>query len=158
VARALAARLDRGAHVEGEALWKMIVTGREMPERDLSGEAERQFELSIRNQCLLARSFAEAGFTPVLDFVVVTRYHLDAYRGYLRGGLLQLGVLAPRPEVVARRDAARAKGSTGDRFARLDATLREELAGVGHWVDSSELDVERTVEAMLAGRARARVT
>ncbi len=154
VARALAARFERAAHVEGEALWRQIVSGAAWPERELGGDSERQYELSIRNQCLLARSYAEAGFLPVMDFVVVTRFHLDAYRHYLAGGALRLAVLAPRAEVVTARDAARAK-PVGDRFAHLDATLRAELAGLGAWVDSSDLDVAATVDAILERRKQA---
>jgi adenylylsulfate kinase-like enzyme len=154
VARALAARFERSAHVEGEQLWNAIVSGAVWPERELEGESERQYELSIRNQCLLARSYAEAGFIPVLDFVVVTRHHLDAYRHYLAGGVIRLAVLAPRPEVVAARDAGRA-APVADRFSHLDAVLREELADVGLRVDSSDLDVEATVDAILEGRKQA---
>lgn len=155
VAHALAARLERGAHVEGEALWRQIVSGLALPERELEGESERQYELSIRNQCLLARSYAEAGFTPVMDFVVVTRHHLDAYRSYLMGGLLRLVVLAPALEVVRMRDAARPDKHVGDRVAQLDAVLRSELAGTGLWVDSGALDIDQTVAAIVRGRQQA---
>jgi adenylylsulfate kinase-like enzyme len=154
VARALAGRFERAAHVEGEALWQQILAGREMPERDLEGEPERQYELVIRNQCLLARSYAEAGFAPVLDFVVVDRYHLDAYRNYLMGGRLHLVVLAPPLEVARERDAVRG-GKTGERFTHLDAGMREELAGLGLWVDSAGLSIEQTVEAILKGQRAA---
>lgn len=154
VARALATRFERAAHVEGEQLWKAIVSGAAWPEGNLEGEPERQYELSIRNQCLLARSYAEAGFIPVLDFVVVTRHHLDAYRHYLAGGVIRLAVLAPRAEVVAARDAGR-PAPAGDRFRHLDPVLREELTGLGLHIDSSDLDVEATVDAILEGRKQA---
>lgn len=151
VAAALGARFDRAAHLEGEALWRQIIAGRELPEGELSGEPERQYELTIRNQCLLARSYVEAGFVPLIEFVVVTRHHLDAYRHYLAGGRLRLVVLAPSLEVVRARDAGRG-GKTGERFEHLDATLRTELAGTGLWVDTSDLDVEATVDAILERR------
>jgi adenylylsulfate kinase-like enzyme len=154
VARALAARFDRAAHLDGEALWAQILAGREHPGPTLEGEAERQYELTIRNQCLLARSYVEAGFVPLIEYVVVTRHHLDAYRNYLAGGRLRLVVLAPGLEVVRARDAGRG-GKTGDRFDHLDATLRAELAGTGLWVDTSELDVAATVEAILERRDEA---
>ncbi|MEX2376226.1 MAG: hypothetical protein WD942_11700 [Dehalococcoidia bacterium] len=93
LARRLAEALGRATHVDGEALWDQIVEGRADPAAD-EPEADRQYELAIRNQCLLARSYAEAGFTPVLDFPVTTAYHLDAYRNYLAGGRLHLVVLA----------------------------------------------------------------
>ncbi|MQC17279.1 MAG: hypothetical protein DWG82_03475 [Chloroflexi bacterium] len=93
LARDLADHLGHATHVDGEALWDQIVAGRADRAAD-EAEAERQYELSIRNQCLLARSYAEAGFTPVLDFPVTTAYHLDAYRNYLAGGRIHLVLLA----------------------------------------------------------------
>jgi len=149
VARALAARLERAAHVEGEQLWQQIVSGREMPNPTLEGESERQYELVIRNQCLLARSYAEAGFTPVLDFVVVTQTHLEAYQNYLVGGALRFVALAPSTQVIAERDAGRG-GKTGNTWQHLDPTFKTELTGRGLWLDTSDLGVDETVEAMLA--------
>ncbi len=149
IARALAERLDRSAVIEGDALRRWIVRGAEWPAGGtLEGEAERQYELAIRNMCLLARSYAEAGFTPFLDLVVVTRYHLEAFRGYLRGARLRLVVLAPGVDVTLERD--RGRGSTaGDGWTHLDAAMREELAGLGLWVDSSTLSVVETADAIL---------
>ncbi|MGE3961874.1 MAG: hypothetical protein AB7F65_09360 [Dehalococcoidia bacterium] len=100
LARRLGAALDRAAVVDGEALWDQIAGGRADP-RTHEAEADRQYELSIRNQCLLARSYAEAGFTPVLHFPVATAYHLEAYQNYLIGARLRLVQLAAPPELTA---------------------------------------------------------
>lgn len=155
VVRALAERLDRSAVVEGDALRAWVVRGAAWPEDGaLTGEAERQYELAIRNMCLLARSYAEGGFTPFLDLVVVTRYHLEAFRGYLRGARLRFVVLAPSVEVTIERDRARG-GKTGDVWAHLDARMREELGGSGLWVDSSLLSVEQTADAIIERQAEA---
>lgn len=155
VARALAERLDRSAVVEGDALRAWVVRGAVWPEDGaLTGEAERQYELAVRNMCLLARSYAEGGFTPFLDLVVVTRYHLEAFRGYLRGARLRFVVLAPSVEVTLERDRARG-GKAGDGWTHLDAAMREGLAGSGLWVDSSALTVEQTADAILERQAEA---
>ena len=164
VARALAERLDRSAVVEGDSLRAWVVRGAAWPEDGaLTGEAERQYELAVRNMCLLARSYAEGGFTPFLDLVVVTRYHLEAFRGYLRGARLRLVVLAPSVEVTLGRDRARG-GKAGDGWThspaedprhRGDTAMREELAGFGLWVDSSALSVEATADAILERQAEA---
>lgn len=149
VARALAGRMERSAVVEGDALRAWVVRGAAWPAGGtLEGEAERQYELAIRNMCLLARSYAEAGFTPVLDLVVATGYHLEAFRGYLRGARLRLVVLAPSVEVTLERDRARGR-KTGEAWAYLDAEMRRELAGTGLWVDSSSLNVDETVDVIL---------
>ena len=155
VARAMADRLERSAIVEGDALRNWVVRGGVWPQDGgLEGEAERQYELAIRNMCLLARSYAEAGFTPFLDLVVVTRYHLEAFRGYLRGARLRLVVLAPSAEVTVQRDLGRGVKS-GDGWTHLDAVMRQELAGSGLWIDTSALDIEGTVDAILERQAEA---
>lgn len=51
----------------------MLVTGGVWPGGEPAAEAERQIQLNVRNPCLLARSFARAGFTPILDYVVVSK-------------------------------------------------------------------------------------
>jgi len=154
VAHALAGRMERAAHVEGERLWQQIVSGRAMPAPLLEGEAERQYELVIRNQCLLARSYAEAGFTPVLDFVVVTQSHLEAYQNYLVGGALRFVALAPSLDVVAQRDAIRG-GKTGRAGEFLDEPFRQELGSAGLWLDTSDMGVDETVDAILERREEA---
>ncbi len=154
VARALGERMDRSAHLDGQAIWRQIIAGRVDPGPELEGESERQYELTVRNQCLLARSYAEAGFVPLIESVITTRHHLDAYRNYLMGGRLRLVVLAPRPEVTTARDAARG-GSAGKRFHHLDAVLRRELADAGLWLDTSDLDPIATVDTVLAEQDQA---
>ena len=158
VARALAEHLDAAAHVEGDRLAEWICSGGVLPGDEPAEESERQLELCVRNQCLLARSYAEAGFTPVLDYVVATQHVLDAYRGYLSGGLLRLVTLAPPLDVALQRDGERAGKTVGDRFAGLDALMREQLEGVGLWLDNGLLDVEATVAAILDGAETARLS
>jgi len=66
-ARALARQYPRGVHIEGDRLQECIVSGAVYPGELPLDEQRRQIHLNVRNQCLLARSFAEDGFTPVLD-------------------------------------------------------------------------------------------
>ena len=58
-------------------------------------------------------------------------------------------VLAPSPAVAAQRIAARDKVLTDD-WSFLDEALRVELAREGRWIDNSDLDLDRTVAAVLA--------
>lgn len=62
-ARLVASRLDRGAHIEADQLQQMIVAGGVWPDgsRAISEEANAQLALRLRNACLLARSFLDAG-------------------------------------------------------------------------------------------------
>ena len=75
VARLLAQRFERGVHIEADTLQEMIVSDGEWPTEpgDMRDEAERQLRLRLRNACLLARSFFEAGFTPVIDDIIIGR-------------------------------------------------------------------------------------
>ena len=83
VARLLAAAMPRAAHIEGDRLGELIVSGAVWPDAEPREESRRQMRLNVRNQCLLARSFADAGFVPVMDYVVVDRARLGLYRRLL---------------------------------------------------------------------------
>lgn len=122
VARGLLESFKRGAHIDGDQLARAIVGGRVAPGDEPTDEAERQIELSVRNQCLLARSYAEAGFTPVIEYAVLTRDQLEAYRHYLAGGLIRLAVAV---EDDNQGDAAN--------------LLRTELQGLGVWTSTAEV-------------------
>jgi predicted kinase len=153
VARLLAQRFPRGAHVEADVLHHMIVSGgawiREPGEPE--GEVARQLRLRLKNMCLLGRSFYAAGFTAVLDDIILG----DRWRHLqeeLRGVPFSLVVLAPRAEVVAsQRDASHAKQPLGADWATyLDRALRETMAGIGLWVDNSAQTPDETVNEIIA--------
>jgi gluconate kinase len=154
VARALAARLDRAAHIEGDALALQVVGGRVLPGAEPREESDRQVELAIRNQCLLARSYAEAEIVPVLDYVIANDYRLDAYKNYLIGSRLHFVVLAPSVEVALARDAGREKHVAED-WKHLDQEMRATLADRGLWLDTSSLTADATVDAILERQSEA---
>jgi predicted kinase len=148
VARALAARFDMGVHIEADLLQRMIVSGGEWPiPPGPSGEALRQIKLRYHHGAVLARSFHNAGFTVAIDDVVLGEM-AGVYRAYLEGVATYLIVLAPRIDVVAERDAGRDK-NVFDVWGYLDAVLRETMADVGAWIDTSEMTVEETVDEVL---------
>lgn len=153
VARLLARRFERGVHIEVDVLYQMIVAGRVLPEEPgvMPPEAERQLRLRLLNACLLARSFYEAGFSVVIDDIIIgERYaHLNED---LSGLPFDLIVLAPRAEVVAKeRDASRGKRVVlGEKWATtLDGDLRQTMTGIGVWVDNSDQTPEETVEEIV---------
>ena len=150
VARLLARRFERGVHIEADVLYKMIVSGRVLPEEPgvMPPEAQRQLRLRLHNACLLARSFHEAGFNVVIDDIIIgERYaHLQEELADLPFDLV---VLAPRPEVVVKeRDVQRGKQTVlGERWAvYLDQELRATMAGIGAWIDNSEQTPQQTVD------------
>ncbi|WP_327305706.1 AAA family ATPase [Streptomyces sp. NBC_01298] len=152
VARALAETAPRGVQIEGDRLRRLIVSGDVPPRPEHDEEAERQIELNVRNQCLLASSFQQAGFEVVIDYVVTSKARLNLYRALLLSGPLRLVVLAPGSAVALRRDAARGKQVLGD-WLHLEEEMRGELGGAGLWLDNRALSVDETVTRIL-GRTR----
>jgi hypothetical protein len=71
-ARLLSQRLPPAAHVDGDEMQRLIVSGcrwavpsdSDPDTGRLTGEAGVQYALRIRNACLVAEAFADAGITP----------------------------------------------------------------------------------------------
>ncbi len=152
VARLLAGRFERGAHVEADALQRMIVSGGQWVDEPgpPSAEAGRQLRLRLRNMCLLGKSFYDNGFSVVLDDIIIGE-RWDHLQEDLQGYPFTLVVLAPRTEFVQHRDAHRGKPPLGARWAEyLDSELRKTMSGIGIWIDSSNQTPAETVDAILA--------
>ena len=159
VAQALAERLPRAAHVRGDVFRRMIVSGREEYVPGATGEASAQLQLRYRLSAATADAYAEAGFTAVVQDVVLGE-DLTAYAGLVRTRPLYVVVLAPDAATVAAREAGRTKTGYGDAtwtIPALDEALRASTPRVGLWLDTSRLTPAQTVDAILAGRERARV-
>lgn len=155
VARMLATRFDRSAHLEGDVIGHdLIVSGLVPPQGPPADEASRQLVLRRRNICLLADSFADDGFLPVIDDVVVGPHVLDLYVELLRTRPLRLIQLTPSLEVIAARDAARHK-QVFDMWSHLYEALHERMTRVGFWLDTSDMTAAETVDAILANLDRA---
>ncbi|MEV3992868.1 AAA family ATPase [Streptomyces sp. NPDC049837] len=158
VAQALAERLPKAAHVRGDAFRRMIVSGRAEMVPGAGEEALAQLRLRYRLSAATADAYAEEGFTAVVQDVVLGP-ELGAYTRLVRTRPFYVVVLAPDPVAVAAREAARGKTGYGDGWTPelLDRGLREETDRIGLWLDTSELTVDGTVEAILAQLDEARV-
>jgi predicted kinase len=146
VGRLLAARFERAAFIEADDLQRMIVAGGHWVTEpgEPTGEPAAQLRLRLRNACILARSFVGSGFTVILDDIIIGE-RLGQLKEDLSGMPFQTVVLAPRPDVVVERDAARHKTVGADWAAYLDAELRKTMSGVGIWIDNSEQTPDETV-------------
>ena len=149
VSRLLAERFDRGAHVESDLFQRIIVSGGLWVDEEPAEEAQRQLRLRGRNACLLADSFFEAGFTPVIDDVVIGS-RLGEFRSQLRSRPLLFVLLTPRLDVVRQRDSERPGKRVFRTWSHLDQVMRDETPREGLWLDSSELTAEQTVDEILA--------
>jgi chloramphenicol 3-O-phosphotransferase len=105
-------------------------------------------DLRRRNLCLVADSFAESGFVPVIDDVVVRPATLELYVSRLRTRPLRLVQLVPRLEVLERRDAGRDE-QVFSLWRHLNEELHERMPRVGLWLDASDMTAEETVDAVL---------
>jgi broad-specificity NMP kinase len=157
VSRALAGRFERAVHIEADALQRMIVTGGEWPDSSAvaRGEAARQLELRGRNACLLARSFAEAGFVTFVDDIVVgTR--LDEYAHALAGCDWRLIVLTPDLEVLAERNRDRGMAGDADALGQARALFEPARATPGVHLDNGAETVTETVDRIMTLLTEAR--
>jgi hypothetical protein len=156
-ARLLADRTPRAAHVEADRLQGLIVSGGVSPDPDgIRGEAEKQLRLRLRNACLLARSFLEFGFTAVVDDIVSGR-RLDHLIEDLDGVPFGFVMLLPDFEHVKARWRTMASPFV-DEWDWIDDEIRNHTARVGLWLDTTSLEPEQTVDAILDRLDEATVT
>ena len=162
VARELARRFTRSAHIEADLINEFTVNGRVSWRR---GEAdadaqERQTRLGIRNAVSVAHNYLDAGFTVVIDDTVVTRAALDLYLDLLGPDVdLYAVTLLPDAATVARRDAERVPA---DQMREWALTLREMVAANGETrglrLDTSDWTAAETVETIVAPADEARIS
>jgi predicted kinase len=149
IAQALAERLPRSVHVSGDSFRRMIVNGRAEMTPDLDPEAVRQLRLRYRLTATVADAYVEAGFTAVVQDIVLGD-DLTRMITAIRSRPLLVVVLTPSTDAVAARE--RARGKTGYRewtIAQLDDGLRRQTPRVGLWLDTSEQAPGQTVEEIL---------
>jgi chloramphenicol 3-O-phosphotransferase len=152
VAAALARRFARGVHVRGDAFRRMVVAGREEMTANPTDEAWRQLRLRYRLGASTADAYFEAGFSVVVQDVVVGEV-LGEYVRSIGSRPLVVVVLAPRVEAIAGREAGRDKTAYRAEMvgiAAMDRSLREDTPRLGLWLDTSDLTVEQTVDAIVA--------
>jgi predicted kinase len=155
VAQALAERLPRAAHVRGDTFRRMVVSGRADMLPETGDEALRQLHLRYRIAANTADLYAAAGFTAIVQDVVLGA-DLELFVKWIRTRPLHVVVLAPDPAVVTRRDQERAKTGYEDwTVAALDEVLRRETPRIGLWLDTSDLTPEETVDEIIARSADA---
>lgn len=154
ISRKLAECFPKSAHVQGDYFHEAVVGGRVHPGGWPREESIFQLELCARNMCLVAQSFVEAGFLPILDFVVPSRRSLRYYRKGLKGLRIHFVVLAPHLNVALTRDRERPEKTVAQMYAYIDEEIRRELAGVGLWVDSAGMTESETVKHILQHQKR----
>lgn len=149
VAQLLAERLPRSVHVRGDLFRRMIVSGREDMTPEPSEEAVRQLRLRHRLTAATCDSYFAAGFTVVVQDVILGE-HLTEMTTMIKSRPLLVVVLAPEPDAVVLREATRGKTAYGRFTAEgLDEALRRETPRLGLWLDTSTQTPAETVEEIL---------
>jgi predicted kinase len=194
-ARLLAQRLPRAAHVEGDEMQRLIVSGSRWAtpgDSDpltgrLTGEAGAQYALRIRNACLVAAAFADAGISAVVSDTVIHE-GFESLTEVLNGRPVNFVVLRPPVAVLRQRGidrlpqeaaylaerygdadhpeaaafAARVEAAAGDgpvdEFEGIIERGLDRLPPVGLRIDPSGLDPQSVVDLLLSRRAEARWT
>jgi hypothetical protein len=154
VARALTDRLAQAVLVRGDDVLACVVSGFIPPWEPAS---DRQNRSALAATAATAREFAAGGFPVVVD-AVLGPWHLDTFANAL-GQPFAYVVLRPSKTVTLDRATGRGSGSLTevrsvefmwDQFAEL--TDHE-----AHVIDSSGLDENATVDAVLAARSQLRL-
>jgi hypothetical protein len=191
-ARLLAQRLPRAAHIDGDEMQRLIVSGcRWAVPADsdpltgrLTGEAGVQYALRIRNACLVAAAFANAGITAVVTDSII-KEGFESLTEVLDGRQVNFVVLRPPVAVLRQRgadrlpeEAAYLAGRYGDSdhpeaaafAARVQAAANgqpvnefesiierglDDLPHVGLWIDPSGLEPQGLVDLLLDRQAEA---
>lgn len=150
VADLLARRFERGVHVKGDVFRRMVVSGRDERYAEGAEEARRQLRLRYRLGADTANAFHEAGFAVVVQDVILGDVLAD-YVSAITARPLAVVVLAPRLDVVARREADRPKTAYRDtpEMAQLDRALRTGTPRLGLWLDNSDQTPEESVDEIV---------
>ncbi|MEV6285200.1 AAA family ATPase [Kribbella sp. NPDC051770] len=141
VSQLLAERFQYGVHLRGEVFRRMIVSGQAPADAEHGEEAQKQLKLRYRLACQAADGYAQAGFTVVLQDVVVGEL-LREFLENIQSRPRYLVVLTPRPDVISDRLG-------GLSVDELDYELHAFSPRRGLWLDNSDLSPNETVDAIL---------
>jgi hypothetical protein len=150
----------------------------------LTGEARLQYALRIRNACLVAAAFADAGITAIVTDTIINE-GFDSLTQVLGGRPVNFVVLRPpvavlrergidrlpdeaayladrygdsdHPEAAtfADRVQAAAEGRPVNEFEEVIERGLDRLPRIGLWVDPSGMDPHSVVDLLLDRRAEA---
>jgi predicted kinase len=150
IAQALAERLPKSVHLRGDLFRRMIVNGQAEMSSELSAEAQQQLALRYQLATQAAKSYFQAGFTVVYQDIIIGSTLAEMVATF-QALPLSVFVLCPRAEIVAARDSSRSKTGYPNHASvqAFDRILRHETPQIGYWLDTSELTVTQTVDAIL---------
>ncbi|MGE5597062.1 MAG: AAA family ATPase [Hyphomicrobiales bacterium] len=154
VAQRLAERLPRAVHVRGDTFRRFVVSGREEMTPGPGPAALTQLELRYRLSAHAGDAYVAAGFTAVVQDVVLGEW-LERYIALVASRPLRVFVLDPSVEALRAREAGRPKvayAGDGWTIEALRDSFHRDTPRIGLWLDTSDDTPDDTVERIL-GRA-----
>lgn len=149
VAQLLSERYEKSVHLRGDIFRRMIVNNRKEVQPDAGSDELEQLRLRYRLAAQSADAYFQAGFTVVVQDVVIGPM-LNDFISYIQSSPFYLVVLCPNSSVVTLRESRRLKKGYGVWTVEgLDSLLRNETPRIGMWLDSSELTPEETVNEII---------
>lgn len=143
-AEMLARRIPRGAVIDAGLLHGMIAVGRRQPWEGDEGAA--QHELTARNACALAASFAAAGYTPIVRDLLSDRT-AALYRTLLAPTAVTIVLLLPSFDAVDQRNASRAPPFAAEVLRALYESQRR-LSDFDRLIDTTNLNAAAVAERL----------
>ena len=159
IAQHLAESLPKSVHLRGDKFRTMIVNGRVEPTADMPDEALNQLRLRYSISASVAEQYCQTGFTVIYQDVIIGRLLSEAIA--FHNEPLYVVVLCPSPDIATQRDTNRHKQAysvDGWTAEMMHTTLLEETPKVGLWLDTSNLSIEQTTQAILAQLDKAKIT
>ena len=154
VARLLARRYQKAAHVESDRFFQFIVAGYIAPWRP---ESHAQNAAIMEIVATTAAGYARAGYVTIIDGIVIPRWFLRPLHQALDadGISVAYAVLRASKETCVSRAAIRAEGGLTD--TEVIGRLWEEFAQLGklekHVLDTELTEPAQTADALAAGLA-----
>jgi shikimate kinase len=163
VATWLAAKVDRSVYIDGDALAKRVTHGNAISELVVKGGNTRSVQdgedvlvfdrLRYKNSCLLADSFAEAGFEVIVELVIARHTLREEVLPRLRTRPLYLVQLVTSDEAAGPGQQTEIL----ERLQRRRERFRSETSPDGLWLDTSEHTAVRVAQQILANLGEALV-
>ncbi len=149
-AYAVAARLPRAVHVDGDAIHRMVVSGKVPMTLPAPAPAVEQLFLRWLAGIAVAETYQRAGFDAVVSDNIFGKF-LEDFLDFVAPAPVHLVVLNPTVEVLREREAGREK-SGYDEVVTVEALWRsvnEDTQRVGLWLDTSQQSVVQTANEVL---------
>jgi chloramphenicol 3-O-phosphotransferase len=150
VGYAVAARLPRAIHVDGDSIHRMVVSGVVPMTLPAPPAAVEQLFLRWLGSIAVAETYQRAGFDAVLSDNIFGDF-LEDFLDFVSPAPVHLVVLNPSVEILREREAGRDK-SGYDAAVTAEALWRSvnhDTRRVGLWLDTSRQNVIQTANAVL---------